>query len=160
MKLLEFKWTVSRGRNTYGYNICSLYENGYKQTSCNGGGYDMQGTCLGNWITKNYSKELLKLTIPFYGLSYHNPNFDPGKIIIEGKTIEQRENDGDSLGLERYQAFYHASSPIPTELHVIPIINGACGLDQVRTILKAIGYKLTHMKETSNCSTYILEDIS
>ena len=49
---LEFIWTVSRGRETYGYNICSLYSNGVKVSSCNGGGYDMQGVCLANYLNK------------------------------------------------------------------------------------------------------------
>lgn len=46
-KVLQFKWTISRGRDTYGYNICSLYVDGKKVSGCSGGGYDMMGTCLG-----------------------------------------------------------------------------------------------------------------
>ena len=51
----SFKWTVSRGRYTYGYNICTMYlhrRNGdkVKVSSCNGGGYDM-----------------------FYGLNFYDP---------------------------------------------------------------------------------------
>ena len=59
-KLLTFKWTVSRGRDTYGYDICSLYVDDKKVASCNGGGYDMQGTCLANWLQNNYQDRLLK----------------------------------------------------------------------------------------------------
>lgn len=47
---LEYVWTVSKGRDTYGYNICSLYANGVKVGSCNGGGYDMQGVALANYL--------------------------------------------------------------------------------------------------------------
>ncbi len=71
-KFLTFKWTVSRGRNTYGYNICSLYVDGTKVTSCNGGGYDMEGTCLGDWLEKQFKEEIKTLDLDkYYGLLEH-----------------------------------------------------------------------------------------
>lgn len=60
-KTLEFKWTTSRGRDTYGYNICTLYVDGRKAARCNGGGYDMKGTCLGDWVARAYRDRLLDL---------------------------------------------------------------------------------------------------
>ena len=74
---LKFKWTVSKEVNTNGYNICSLFVNGQKASSCNGGGYDMQGTCLGNWIERKFKDELLQLKETFYGLTFHDPNSQP-----------------------------------------------------------------------------------
>jgi len=231
MKTLEFKWTVSRARDTEGYNICSLYVDGQKVSSCNGGGYDMKGTALGNWIARAYADRLLKLTpkqmpkqshweraesrniwenkcgrcgfefktdyqkstVPtcpickspltdemrkkefgtlgmndgktiddgryFYGLSFHDPNFDPGKAVIgtekvtdqtfskdaKGKTVEQAEKDGESLGLERYQAFYSASSKVPTKKHTVPLIDGGCGFSSVEKIMEAIGLSLEYV---------------
>lgn len=216
-KTLEFKWTVSRARNTYGYNICSLYVDGKKVAAYNGGGYDMQGKSLGYYLARAYSDRLVKLTpeqMPevthwqraekprmvcheltnkcsgasadkdgyyppgtetcpdcggalmetnrdgkhvidgryFYGLTFHDPNFDPGKAVIgkdcddrtfgngsEGKTVEQAEAAGETVGLERYQAFYSASSKVPTERHTVPLIDGACGMNSVQEIAKAIG---------------------
>lgn len=55
---LEVKWTVSRGQDTYGYNICSLWSHGCKVATCMGGGYDMLGTSLGNYLESAYQKEL------------------------------------------------------------------------------------------------------
>src|SRR5215813_1314455 len=174
MTTLKFKWTVSRGRNSYGYNICSLYVEGRKVSACNGGGYDMEGTALGNWVARRYADRLLALRAKdmpaqshwqraedcyrcfsgtcrnknrtfkwgewgkdsmncpvcgdeiqfdhnagkriddgryFYGLTFHDPDYDPGKAKIgkdcsdrtlgknaEGKTVEQAEQDGESLG--------------------------------------------------------------
>ena len=70
---LSFKWSVSRGRDTYGYNICSLWVDGTKVEGCNGGGYDMMGTCLGNWMEKKFQQELKTLDInQFYGLREHD----------------------------------------------------------------------------------------
>jgi hypothetical protein len=136
----------------------------------------MEGTALGNWVARAFKNELLKLTIPmnrrnsqdiqeYYGLSFHDPNYDPGKYIPEpdgtftheedrGKTVAQLEKEGKSLGLDRYQAFYRASSSIPTERHIIPLIDGACGKSSVEKILNAIGYSLVYLKGSKNLTLY------
>lgn len=213
----EFKWTVSRGRDTYGYNICTLYVDGLRVARCNGGGYDMKGTCYGDFLARNFAARLNSLQIPapvvetcphchgsgfgvgeangdaapcyhchkgkvvsetgFYGLTFHDPNYDPGKAIIgrdtsdrtlaqigggssEGKTVEQAEADGDSIGLERYQAIYSASSKFPTVLHTIPSIDGACGMSSVDKIGKAIGVRLEWLpgynRRSKNSEKYLL----
>lgn len=72
---LEFKWTVSRGRDTYGYNICTLYVNGDRVSSCSGGGYDMQGTALGDWIEAQFSEELKTLEAHWTEGEYPNDNY-------------------------------------------------------------------------------------
>lgn len=186
-KVLKFKWTVSRAQDSYGYNICSLRVDGEKVASCMGGGYDMKGKALGNWFARAYPKELVNLkpeNMPeefeynyttkmreskgrqFYGLSYHDPNYNPGKAIVgqdctnrtlggpDGKTIEQAERDGESLGLERYQAFYAASSKVPTERHSVPLIDGACGFSCVENIISACGCSLEYI----DGETYLFHD--
>ena len=92
----------------------------------------------------------------YYGLTFHNPNFDPGKEIVDGETIEEREKSGKSLGLERYQSFYKESSRVPTSDHVIPHIDGACGFSSVESIVKAIGYTVKYAGESKNTTTYIM----
>lgn len=237
---LEFHWTVSRGRNTCGYNICSLYVNGRKVSACNGGGYDMKGTSLGHWIAKHYADRLRALPVEkfpenshwvsddtayvcwdcirkswgnspdryrvktskwddprpncpgcgefmshdshaghrentgrgFYGLSFHDPDYDPGRAVVgkdcsdrtlgkgsEGKTVEEAEKAGESLGLERYQAFYTASAKTPSKTHRIPLIDGACGFSSVERIMEAIGLSLEYVATRSKkTSVYILHD--
>lgn len=72
--LAEFRWTVSRGQNTYGYNICTLYVDGQKVSNCNGGGYDMQGTCLANWLELVALEQLKHIkSSTYYGLFFWNP---------------------------------------------------------------------------------------
>lgn len=74
---LAFKWTVSRGRDTYGYNICTLTDPNGGKYRCNGGGYDMQGTVFAQWLTENYKDRLAALAerkrqsddCAFYGLT-------------------------------------------------------------------------------------------
>ncbi len=160
---LEYKWGVSRGRDTAGYTICSLYVDGTKLESCNGGNYDMRGTVLGHWIARAYKDRLLKLNIPmsrrngvavreYYGLSYHDPNFDPGKAQVPGtgKTVEEREASGDSIGLERYQAFYQESSSWPTEQHTVPEIHWGIGISAVERIGNAIGLTFRRIPSSSS----------
>lgn len=232
MKTLKFLWTVSKARDTYGYNICSLYVNGAKVESCNGGGYDMKGAVLGNWIARTYADRLVRLTpgqmakrshweradpLPricddveclirqgdertetfaelcpvcggptgpdyhagktiddgrcFYGLTFHDPDFDPGKAIIgtdatdrtlgkdaKGKTVEDAEKNGVSVGLERYQAFYQASSSTPDATHRVPLIDGGCGFSAVEKIMDAIGLKLEWMSKGTKVDVYRLLD--
>lgn len=155
---LRFKWTVSRGRDTYGYNICSLYVDGTKVSACNGGGYDMKGTSFGNWLAAAFAENLRKLTEPFYGLTFHDPTFDPGKADVEGETVEQREKEGKSIGLERYQAFYGASAKLPSERHHVPLIDGACGFSQVQKIAKAIGFAVRYVDDPDkNTQLWLME---
>ena len=135
---LETNWTVSRARGSYGYNVCTLRVDGKKAAGCNGGGYDMTGTVIGLWL-QNFQDRLRKLDHEFYGLSFHDPNYNPGKAEIDGKSIEQREKDGDSLGLERYQEFYRASSKVATEKHTVALLDGGCGKDCMIDVAKAIG---------------------
>ena len=133
---LKFKWTTSRGRDTYGYNICSLFVNGEKVAACNGGGYDMQGTSLGDWIARKFKDQLLKFDQEFTGLKFHNPDWKPSQ-----KTLDQEKKDG-FVGLARYQDFHSASNKLPTEKHIIPSIDGACGFSSVVKIINQIGYTL------------------
>jgi hypothetical protein len=236
---LEFRWSVSRGRDTYGYNICTLTADGRKVARCNGGGYDMKGSCFGDFIAKHYADRLLALKpedmpeqshwkrdecayicrddecfgnriaadLPlikahtdnwadpapkcpecghemsrdhragervdegryFYGLCFINPNYDPGEAVVAhapvfgkdedaGKTVAVLEDEGKSLGLERYQAFYAATSKHPTEMHTVPSIDGACGMSSVEQIAKAIGLTLEYVPTKGKNSVYILRD--
>lgn len=61
MKRLIFKFSTSRGRDTYGWNIVSLYVDGVKVAHQCGGGYDMRGAALGDWIEKEFQAELSNL---------------------------------------------------------------------------------------------------
>jgi hypothetical protein len=180
---LTIRWGVSRGRNTYGYTTCSLRNgSGKRLAACNGGGYDMEGTVVGDWVARTFREELLALKegdFPdrrtgrreggpeLYGLTFHDPDYDPGKATIgqdchdrtlgtgsKGQTVEEAEAAGTSLGLERYQAFYAASSPVPTSRHRIPLIDGACGLSSVLAILRRIGLDLRQVTHSSKLDTY------
>lgn len=116
--LLTFKRTVSRGRETDGWNICSLYIDRVKKYSCNGGGYDMKGTCLADFIKENFGDQLKKLTTAdCTGLTFY-------------KTINKK--------YKRYKRF-------PKDGNIS--LNGACGMNSIERILNKIGFKLKYIDD-------------
>jgi hypothetical protein len=227
-RTLEVKFGTSRARDSAGWNMVTLYEDGRKIARCNGGGYDMRGTVLGDWLTYAYADRLRALKpedmpenfhwqpdfgaficrapacfMPridagfspatlnrpdvigggdpspkcpecgedmdrdgrageriddgrsLYGLTFHDPNYNPDKAIIgkdcndrtfhgaEGQTVARAEAAGNSVGLERYQAIYRASSKHATERHIIPILDGGCGMSSMERVAQAIGLTIS-----------------
>lgn len=139
---LQYRWSVSRARDSYGYNVCTLWVNGEKVTRCNGGGYDMQGTCLGNWIAREFAERLCRtIQKEMYGLRFVDPAFDPGQALVPGtsQTVAQQEQAGESFGLERLRAAYAATSPLPTPQHSMPLLDGGCGKESMIAVLQALG---------------------
>lgn len=67
---LSLKWTVSRGRDTYGYNIVTLTDQSTgKKYRTNGGNYDMQGVVFSRWMDDNYRERYQGLDVSsYYGL--------------------------------------------------------------------------------------------
>lgn len=56
---LTITWSTSRGRDTYGYNLVKL-DTGWRgkvYRTC-GGGYDMTGTVVGDWLQNTYQDRL------------------------------------------------------------------------------------------------------
>ena len=158
MKTLEVKWATSRAQDTYGYTVCTLYVDGVKVARCNGGGYDLEGTVLGDYIAAAFPDRLRKVKTALYGLTFHDPTFDPGKAEAEnGKTVEEAEAAGESLGLARYQAFYAASSKVPTKRHTAPDIDGACGT--AKDIARAVGLTIKQVARTNRNTIYVLEEV-
>lgn len=59
---LSITWSTSRGRDTYGYNICRLdSSNTGRRYRCNGGGYDMVGTVVADWLCAEHQTRLTAL---------------------------------------------------------------------------------------------------
>jgi hypothetical protein len=148
---LKYKWTTSRARDSYGYNVCTLLVDGVKKGRCDGGNYDMTGTSLAIWVENEFKEKLLKLKNSFYGLTFHDPNWKPSQEIVK------REEEGKSLGLERYQDFYKQSSKLSTDKHTIPQIDGACGVSSVERILNNIGFQ--HRCIDYKSGVYVVEPL-
>lgn len=117
---LEFK-TSPRGYKGYAGLYCRLYVNGKLAGSCGGGGYDMSGTCIGEWIKKEFSLELEELA---------------SKEIEEAKVSEEYHNDkgGGIYGILVNGSKYDDKIEV--------WISGATGVSQMWKILEAIGFEI------------------
>ena len=127
---LQFKYGISRGRNSYGYRIVSLYVNGKKEFSTSGGGYDMQGTVLAQYIERYHLPKLLTLKgnhgslddgTGYYGLMFWDNEGKRHKDYKDGYAVDP---------------------------------DGACGWSSIITIADAIGVKIENVVEDVYTATY------
>lgn len=122
--LLTFKHTTSKGRDTYGYNICTLYVDGLKVSSCKGGGYDMQGTALGMYLTREYQTQLMTIASRAYTVSTQS----------KGMWWVREKNESGLYGMELLK---------PQRLAAHVVLDGGCGQSSIEQIAKAAGITLT-----------------
>ena len=107
--LLSVSWSVSRGRDTYGYNICRLDDTTTgKRYRCMGGGYDMVGTVFAEWLEGVHQERLQKIRNQAF---YYN-GFERNEKGLYG----MRRRDDGTVSLD-----------------------GGCGIDSMRRIAKACG---------------------
>ena len=137
-QVLEFRWTISRGRDTYGYNICSLWIRDRKVSSCNGGGYDMKGTALAEWMVKELQPELLKLK----GKAHTR------YLVKNGKYEHKKSLNPEFYGMTTVINFDKKETYIN--------LDGACGFSSMERILAAIGYKVRGIVHKTNLQIYEL----
>lgn len=113
---LALSWSVSKGRDTYGYNICRLDDrNEGQRFKCMGGGYDMVGTVFAQWLCCNFQARLLAIK-------------DRASTVFPKDGAHYSGNSENSL----YGMRYH-------EKDDRIYIDGACGLDCVLRIADIIG---------------------
>lgn len=113
---LVLSWATSKGRDTYGYNICRLDDrNNGKRYRTIGGGYDMMGTVFGEWLQENYQNELQNIKArahyisdengtqanprpdSFYGMRWKSDN----TVSLDGDCgIESMIKIAEAIGLE------------------------------------------------------------
>ena len=122
---LNLSWSVSRGRDTYGYNICRLddtrrYGQRYR---CNGGGYDMVGTVLGEFLADQYQYRLKEIK-----------NRAPARGCTDsGKWHRFDNNEPDTL----YGMFWNMDKDRV-------LLDGACGVNSMIKVAEAIGLEISY----------------
>lgn len=139
--VLSFKYTTSKGRDTYGYNIVTLYANGERVARTCGGGYDMRGTCLGHYITEQY-RERIETLQSNYGSEDRVQGFY-GLVHVMPSGQRVHNNLKNDVKLQTEPKTY---------------IDGACGESCVVRIAEAVGVFLESKKMGPNEWGYILED--
>lgn len=129
MRLLQFKYGTSRGRDTYGYNLVTLYVDGAKVARECGGGYDMQGAALGQWVQSAFQAELLAMSDRAHA-EYPRVN---GEYIGKNRHYSREERPALIYGMALV-----TDNGKPSKVN----IDGACGWSSVRAILDALGFDM------------------
>lgn len=116
---LAISWSTSRGRDTYGYNICRLDDRQTgKRYRCNGGGYDMLGTVFGDWLADYYQDALRQ-----YVESHKAELVDCGYSVAGYKKLP------DLYGM----------TVAPSG---VVQLDGGCGINSMEAIARALGLEV------------------
>lgn len=128
MTTLLISWSVSRGRDTYGYNICRLddTDTGKRYRTC-GGGYDMLGTVLGEWLADRYQDRLR-------GISDRAGSY----YSKAGGYQTHRLPDGGSMPFGRPDPAYLYGMARNDDTGAVTL-DGACGCSTMRDVAAHIG---------------------
>lgn len=119
---LSISWSISRGRDTYGYNICRLdSRQSGKRYRCSGGGYDMIGTVFGDWLESEYQAELVELVsrLPLESCGYSVAGYRRVKEEIKPRFYGLTVRPDGSVSLD-----------------------GACGQSSMTRIAEALGLEI------------------
>ena len=133
---LSLTWGISKGRDTYGYNILTLRdEHGHKYRTM-GGGYDMTGTVLGDWLESNYQDRLMKIRSRAHS------------TWMKSRRFKYNKKQNALYGM-RYSKTTNGV-----------VLDGACGESCMVAIAKAIGLsiKYTTAGRRNTHTGYIIED--
>ena len=157
--LLAWKWTTSRGQDTAGWNICSLYADGVKMASTCGGGYDMKGTAFGDFIQDEYKERLLKLhRRAGRRLSVSKKDANGYRIYKRLKTAKAKNAPTWSKSGELYglTAYYKRGEIKPYKM----ALDGGCGFESMQKIAQNIGITTKYHGNGSNTGhvSHILTD--
>ena len=96
---LALSWSTSKGRDTFGYNICRLDDRTTdKRYKCIGGGYDMVGTVVAEYLQEAFQGQLQaagSVVTNLYGSRNYN-----GKISIDGACgLESVKRIAEAIGV-------------------------------------------------------------
>lgn len=119
---LALSWSISRGRDTYGYNICRLdsHDSG-KRYRCMGGGYDMTGTVVADWLVAEHQDKLMKL------------------VKNEMSSVDGHDGDANYVSFPRFYGMTYVVNGGRVT------VDGACGIESVRRIAEACGIELQRL---------------
>ena len=147
--LLVWRWTTSRARNSYGWNICTLYADGEKVGSTCGGNYDMMGTAFGEFLENTYYDRLLKLHRRAGSRYSISPSGEYKRL--KTKKAHRWSNHGEFYGLT---AYYKRGEKKPFKMS----LDGATGSESMWKIARKIGLSRKYHGETKSTTTYTLTD--
>ena len=116
MTFLTVKHSISKAADTYGYNRVTLIcQDTGERYACVGGGYDMLGTCLGDYLQANHQMQLAELVLQAYN-------------IYNGRTLSDNGHTGNKLYGLTYDSINNAM-----------LLDGACGFESMVKIAREAG---------------------
>jgi hypothetical protein len=116
---LTLSWSISKGRDTYGYNICRLDSNTTRYRAM-GGGYDMKGTVLASWLVDEFQDRLQAI------------GARAGAHYSKANGYKSSSDDNSLYGMARNDDTGMIS------------IDGACGVSSVISIAEAINISISY----------------
>lgn len=138
---IEIKWGTSKGRDTYGYTTCNVYNGRDKRRgSCNGGGYDLQGTAFGEYLEKDWTDRLNALALA---------NLDKLPQYEGGVNLNVNKTDKAFYGMTtifKGGKFHHVN------------LDGACGFNCMVRIAEAMGLRVRKVHSSSKLDIFDIID--
>ena len=131
---LTITYGTSRGRDTYGYAVVTLRERGEVKARCNGGGYDMRGTVLADWLQATYQDRLKKIASRMH---YR---------YSKGKTLKPNSAKNYLYGGNWYKDENRVS------------LDGGCGWSSIKRIAEAIGLTIQSIDAGKKIDVVIVTD--
>lgn len=130
--VLRYRWSVSRAD---GYNVVTLSEGGQRYATARGGGYDMTGSVLADWLEARYPVRLAQLAAERAGSTWSRSTGARTERhyfmdLATGKP--NKHHDPRALYGLTYHIDAHKAS-----------VDGACGVSSVCAVMKALGLSFT-----------------
>jgi len=140
--VIRYKRSTSRGRDTYGYNLLTLWENGRKVATQCGGGYDMTGSALADWLESAYPAALLVLARERAGGVYKG-----GRFVISRTNAYNRICSPHGQRFDTYKPNPDYAKSALTGLTYnadkdTASLDGGCGQRCVEDVIKALGLSI------------------
>lgn len=135
--VLKLNWSKSKARDSYGWTVASLKDiKTGKVYRASGGGYDMRGTVLGEWLNDVF-KEELKTIAPKAMAKFSNKT----GLIHREDAFKGGQYDRDMVFYGTY-AYYDDSGNLEKV-----VIDGSCGQSEVLALAKEIGLDVEYHHE-------------
>jgi hypothetical protein len=141
MDYLTLTWSTSKAVDTYGYNRLTLRAGGGYSTVTCGGGYDMNGTVIGDWLQDTYQDRLRAIA----------SRASASWSRTAGYVSKPHRWEG------RAEDILYGMSVCTDDGRVS--LDGACGMRSMELIAEAIGVQLrSTVDRKGNATGYMVTD--
>lgn len=149
MDYLTLTWSTSKAADTYGYNRLTLRASGgYRTVTC-GGGYDMKGTVVGDWLQDTY-QDRLRAIASRAGVSWSKPAGASWSKASGYVSKPHRWEGGPEDSL-------YGMSVCTDDGRVT--LDGGCGMRSMEEVAAAIGVHLySTVDRKGNATGYVVTD--